>query len=110
MPRGGGGSGSGSVLPDAFQLRLVAHGMARASIVCRVQLYPTCDRAQASKPLASTDPRRSPNPPPPQPDLVKWLEQHRDDAGPLPGKARLLRASAHEARGILEGLAYWGLA
>ncbi|GBF87879.1 sucrose phosphatase [Raphidocelis subcapitata] len=45
-----------------------------------------------------------------QPDLVKWLEQRRDDAGPLPGKARLLRASAHEARGILEGLAYWGLA
>jgi hypothetical protein len=55
----------------------------------------------------------TPHPPPPapaQPDLVKWLEQHQDEASPLPGKRRLLRAAAHEARGILEGLAYFGLA
>lgn len=45
-----------------------------------------------------------------QPDLVAWLEQHQADASPLPGKARLMRARAFEARGILEGLEYFGLA
>lgn len=45
-----------------------------------------------------------------QPDLVEWLARHADDAGPLPGKKRLFRAARHEARGILEGLAYFGLA
>ncbi|KAI8471812.1 MAG: sucrose-6F-phosphate phosphohydrolase-domain-containing protein [Monoraphidium minutum] len=44
-----------------------------------------------------------------QPDLVKWVEQHESDASPLPGKARLHRAAASEARGILEALEYWGL-
>jgi hypothetical protein len=37
------------------------------------------------------------------------VEAHQADASPVPGKQRLLVASAHEARGILEGLEYWGL-
>lgn len=45
----------------------------------------------------------------PQPDLVTWLEQHVDDASPLEGKRRLVRAQEAEARGILEALQYWGL-
>jgi hypothetical protein len=52
----------------------------------------------------------APRPPSMQPDLVKWLEQHQDEASPLAGKRRLLRAAAAEARGILEGLKYFGLA
>jgi hypothetical protein len=44
-----------------------------------------------------------------QPDLVKWLEQHRGEASPVAGKQRLYRAAQHEAHGILEGLQYWGL-
>lgn len=44
-----------------------------------------------------------------QPDLVKWLEQHvQTDESPLQGKQRLLKASKHEAYGILEGLKYFG--
>jgi sucrose-6F-phosphate phosphohydrolase len=47
-----------------------------------------------------------------QPDLVAWLDaqQAAEEGGPLPGKARLYRARASEARGILEALEYWGLA
>lgn len=47
-----------------------------------------------------------------QPDLLRWLEQQQQagaaHASPLPGKQRLLKASKHEAHGILEGLAYFG--
>jgi predicted mannosyl-3-phosphoglycerate phosphatase (HAD superfamily) len=43
-----------------------------------------------------------------QPDLLAWLGLHEADESPLPGKQRLLKASKHEAYGILEGLAYWG--
>jgi predicted mannosyl-3-phosphoglycerate phosphatase (HAD superfamily) len=43
-----------------------------------------------------------------QPDLVKWLQQHVQDESPLKGKQRLLKASKHEAYGILEGLQYFG--
>lgn len=43
-----------------------------------------------------------------QPDLVQWLQQHVQDESPLQGKQRLLKASKHEAYGILEGLKYFG--
>lgn len=44
-----------------------------------------------------------------QPDLVAWLQAHvQQDASPLQGKQRLLKASKHEAYGILEGLKYFG--
>lgn len=43
-----------------------------------------------------------------QPDLVKWLEQHKQDTSPLEGKQRLLRTEKHEAYGILEALEYFG--
>jgi phosphoserine phosphatase len=42
-----------------------------------------------------------------QPDLVQWLQQHVQDESPMPGKQRLLKASKHEAYGILEGLSYF---
>lgn len=45
-----------------------------------------------------------------QPDLVTWLEQHKAEPSPLPGKQRLFRAQRHEAYGILEGLQHFGLA
>jgi len=45
-----------------------------------------------------------------QPDLVKWVGQRAEDESPIPGKRRLLVAEAREAKGILEGLKYWGLA
>jgi hydroxymethylpyrimidine pyrophosphatase-like HAD family hydrolase len=45
-----------------------------------------------------------------QPDLKQWVAQHQaSDASPLPGKQRLLTTQNHEALGILEGLAYFGL-
>ncbi|KAF8062739.1 SPP1 [Scenedesmus sp. PABB004] len=44
-----------------------------------------------------------------QPDLLDWLAGHVGEPSPLPGRDRLHRAAAAEARGILEGLAYFGL-
>jgi hydroxymethylpyrimidine pyrophosphatase-like HAD family hydrolase len=48
-----------------------------------------------------------------QPDLIKWLDgagaaSAGEGNSPLPGKVRLHRAGAAEARGILEGLSYFG--
>ena len=44
-----------------------------------------------------------------QPDLKEWVQQHKSDASPIEGKQRLYTSEKHEARGILEGLEYWGL-
>jgi hypothetical protein len=64
-------------------------------------------RPPSSHPTASNPARPRINK---QPDLVNWVQQRKDDTSPIPGKQRLLVASASEARGILEGLKYWGLA
>lgn len=43
-----------------------------------------------------------------QPDLVKWVDQNKAKEGGRNGKLRLLVTTQHEARGILEGLEYFG--